>query len=121
MVEDRVTDGKRIAQLLASEVTGHTGGPLGEVAIVDADPTIEATAGGTLAYGIAVEGERIGDVFVHERTARLDLSIRPESSAEQLDRDGLVVSKTGDGISVTVEYGAAVKRVVDLLAEREPW
>ncbi|MFB6095961.1 MAG: hypothetical protein ABEJ74_01060 [Haloferacaceae archaeon] len=54
MVEDRLSDGRRIAQLLASELDG-LGGDLERVAVVDADPDVEPTADGALAYAVAVD------------------------------------------------------------------
>lgn len=118
MVEDRITDGKRIAQLLASEVTGLSSPPLDRYEVVDADPDAEPTAGGTFAYALAVDERRVAEVFVRERSARIDLSVDagvpPE--AETLTGDGLGVATTDDGrLRVDVEYGAAVKRAVDLL------
>lgn len=58
MVADRLTDGVRIGQLLASEVSGNEG-RLRDLAVADADPDAEPTAGGALAYRIvrAADGE----------------------------------------------------------------
>ncbi|MFC7042825.1 hypothetical protein [Halonotius sp. GCM10025705] len=42
MVQDRLRDGKRIAQLLASELTGDQSA-LATVVVADADPDVEAT------------------------------------------------------------------------------
>ena len=109
MVEDRITDGTRIAQLLASELTGLATPPLDRVAVVDADPDAEPTPEGTLAYGVAVDGERVGSVFVHESAA--------PDAVPTGDDEGLIVRPTDDGVTARVEYGAAVKRAVDFLAE----
>ena len=49
MVEDRLTDGKRIAQFVASEVEGHEELPL---SVADADPDVEPTEDGAFAYRI---------------------------------------------------------------------
>lgn len=115
MVEDRITDGKRIAQLFASELTGLTTPPLDRVGVDDADPAAEPSAGGTFAYGVTLDGKRIGEVFVHETTARVDLSVVDEAVVENAGADGLRVTDGDDGVRVHVEYGAAVKRAVDLL------
>jgi len=56
MVADRLTDGVRIGQLLASEVSGNRG-RLRDLALADADPDVEPTADGALAYRIVREGE----------------------------------------------------------------
>ena len=54
MVTDRLADGVRIAQLLASEVSGNEGALRG-LTVVDADPEVEPTPDGALAYRIARE------------------------------------------------------------------
>jgi hypothetical protein len=55
MVEDRLTDGRRIAELLASELDG-LGGALAAVAVVDADRDAEATPDGAYAYRVVRRG-----------------------------------------------------------------
>ena len=76
MVVDEVRDGRRIAQLLASELRGHERGPLGRCAIVDAQD-VEGSEFGEFAYGIEFDpnsGERVrlADVFVHDERARVE-------------------------------------------------
>lgn len=118
MVEDRITDGKRIAQLLASELTGLSAGPMDRLGVEDADPDAEPSADGTFAYGVVRDGDRVGEVYVHEMSARIDLSVADIADAETADAatDGLSVTTTDEGVSrIHVEYGAAVKRAVDLL------
>ena len=58
MVTDRLRDGVRIAQLLASEVTGDQG-RLKTLSVADADTDVEPTLDGTLAYRITREDEPI--------------------------------------------------------------
>ncbi|MFO8115321.1 MAG: hypothetical protein R6U01_08175 [Halorubrum sp.] len=62
MVDDRLTDGVRIGQLLASEISGNRG-RLRDLALADADPDAEPTADGALAYRIvrAVDGGAAAD------------------------------------------------------------
>jgi hypothetical protein len=118
MVEDRITDGKRIGQLLASELTGLERDPLGAVSVVDADPDVEpgeTEAGsdpGAFAYRIEADGESIGTVVVTESTARLRLA-RP--TASRPERDDVTVENGGE--TVVAHSGAAVKRLVDVVAE----
>ena len=52
MVVDEITDGRRIAQLLSSEVHGRESGSLGRLSVVDADRDVEPTEFGAFAYGI---------------------------------------------------------------------
>ena len=115
MVEDRVTDGKRIAQLLASELTGLSSGSAARLDVADADPDAEPSADGTFAYRIELDGVPVGEVFVHEASARVDLSTGP-TDTDVANADGLTLSTTDDGpLRVRIEYGAAVKRAVDLI------
>jgi hypothetical protein len=120
MVEDRATDGERIAQLLASELTGRSDGPLGRFSVVDADRDASPTPEGTLAYRVAVDEKRVADVHIYPEGA----SILLEESTGPLDVDavvdttsgpGLSVESTDDGTLVRIEFGAAVKRTVDAL------
>ncbi|SFR93731.1 hypothetical protein SAMN05216559_1361 [Halomicrobium zhouii] len=122
MVEDRITDGKRIAQLLASELTGLSTGPVERLGVDDADPDAEPSPEGSFAYDIVLDDRRVGSVFVHEETARVDLSVgdgvADESELAGTTTDGLSLSTTGeDHLRIHVEYGAAVKRAVDLLVD----
>lgn len=72
MVADRLDDGVRIAQLLASEVTGNEGRLRG-LGVTDADPDAEPTADGALAYRIVAEaGATDGDVDVTAETETAD-------------------------------------------------
>lgn len=111
MVEDRITDGKRIGQLFASELTGLERGPLGAVSVEDADPDVEPTAEGATAYRVAADGETRGTVSVTERTARLELA---EPTAFESDRDDVTVENGGR--VVVAHSGAAVKALVDVIA-----
>ena len=51
MVQDRLSDGKRIAQLLASELTGDQAA-LAHIVVADADPDVEPTEDGAFAYRV---------------------------------------------------------------------
>jgi hypothetical protein len=112
MVEDRITDGKRIGQLLASELTGLERGPLGAVSVVDADPDVEPTETGAFAYRIEADGQTVGTVAVTDSTARLRLE---QPTAIEAERDD--VSVENEGRTVVAHSGAAVKRLVDVVAE----
>ena len=75
MVEDRVADGKRIAQLLSSELSGRETGPLASVAVVEADPSAEPAPEGTLAYRVARGDRPVGAVLLYPEAAVLALSL----------------------------------------------
>ena len=104
MVQDRLRDGTRIAQLVASEITGDRESLTG-VVVVDADPDVEPTDDGALAYRVAhvsdpdavavgdrgettiderVDAERttLAEVFVHPERARVEFAVAPDVAAE---------------------------------------
>jgi hypothetical protein len=113
MVERQITDGTRIGQLLASELTGLSTGVMAAVTVVDADPEATATVDGTEAYRIAHEGAVVGAVWLFPEYAELrlrdDRTWPGDATAGQVE----VVSA---GV-LRVERGAAVKRAVDSLRE----
>ncbi len=120
MVEDRVTDGRRIAQLLASELTGLGRDTLGTVSVVDADRDVEPSPAGGLAYRLERDGERLGRVLVHEEAATLELRTAatdgPSAVVDAADAAGLSSERRDGRLAVTVPFGAAVKRAVDVVA-----
>ncbi|TYT61312.1 hypothetical protein [Natrialba swarupiae] len=120
MVEERITDGKRIAQLLASELEGREDGGLERIAVTDADRDVEPTADGARAYDVSVlsrdeattpeddvdvgddasgddgDGEsdetvRIARVFVHENRARLEFAVGQDIAAQTAEEGDLRV------------------------------
>lgn len=122
MVEKRLTDGRRIAQLLASEVDGRDDGDLSAAAVVAADPDVEPTAEGAFAYGIDREdpegAERLADVHVHPNRARIETAGSHEAAAEAAEREGLRVRPRAADPPKTlvfVESGAEAKRAVAVI------
>ncbi|WP_123533541.1 hypothetical protein [Halosimplex salinum] len=112
MVEDRVSDGKRIAQLLSSELSGRDRGTLGDVTVVDADPDAEPSPEGTVAYGIAYRDERVATVRIYPDAATISVDLAAETvTAAVRGPDLRVVDET----DLRIESGAAVKRAVDAL------
>jgi len=115
MVQDRVSDGKRIAQLLASELTGLETGPLGAVTVADADGDAMPSDGGTFAYRIAAGGEAVATVTLYPEYAELAFAVEP-AAVEAFE-------PAGDPPTVAVTSGTAVKDAVDLVrgtVERSP-
>lgn len=112
MVEDRITDSKRIAQLLSSELSGRDHGALAEFAVVDADTDAEPSPDGTDAYGVAVRGERVATVRLYPEAAVLGGHRTADPPAGVARGPGLTVT---DGGGLRIESGAAVKRAVDAL------
>jgi hypothetical protein len=126
MVEDRVTDGKRIAQLLSSELSGRDRGTLGDVSVVDADPDADPSPEGAVGYRVAYRDERVGTVRLYPDAATLTVDSGGDPTGDGPATDdplgdrvadaaaGPDLSVTDDG-AVRIESGAAVKRAVDAL------
>ncbi len=77
MVKDRIADGRRIGQLLASELTGLQRGPLADVSVVDADRDVDPTPDGAFAYRVTADDAEVAVVEVTPATARLLLKQEP--------------------------------------------
>lgn len=124
MVVDRITDGKRIGQLLASEIHGHERGGLGDLNIADADRDVDPTEAGAFAFAIESSGgERIAEAYVHPDRLRVEFSNAVETAAEAGTQAGLRVRPKAvepPRTLVFVESGAEVKamlRVVRAVAD----
>jgi hypothetical protein len=120
MVEDRTTHGKRIAQLLASELSGRDRGPLAAVSVVDADPDAQPAEGGVVAYGVAVDGARIGSIWLYPEAAECELDLAGADAVREAVRGADLTVVQPDPaaeteVTVRIESGAAVKRAVDAL------
>lgn len=131
MVVDELTDGKRLGQLLASEIHGHERDVFGRLAVVDADTEIEPSEAGALAYAIAVEsddegesghGDRIAEAYVHPDRLRVEFTRAPDVAADVGRETGLRTRPKAvepPRTLVFVENGADVKaalRVVRAVA-----
>lgn len=118
MVDDRVTDGRRIAQLLASEVRGHERGPAGRLSVADAREA-EGSLDGDFAYGIDHGSDgRIAEVYVHPDRARVEFSAGQDAAVEAArDADLRVRPKAVEPprTLVFVESGVEAKRALDVL------
>ncbi|MFB1065782.1 hypothetical protein [Natrinema sp. H-ect4] len=118
MVENRITDGRRIAELLSSEIDGREDGELAHFAVTNADRDVEPTADGARAYDVTRHDERIARVFIHEDRAHLELEAGQDVAAEAAaDVDLRVRPKATQPprTLVFVESGAEVKRATDVL------
>lgn len=118
MVEKRITDGKRIAQLLSSELTGRETGVLDEMAVVEAEPDVEPTDDGAFAYGVAVGDHRLAAVFVQPAQAYIEFEAGLDAGLETAEDEGLRARPKDvepPRALVFVESGAAVKGAVQVL------
>lgn len=109
MVERRVTDSKRIGQLLASELTGLEVGVLGAVSVTDADPEATPSETGTEAYRVTCRGAVVASVVLYPEQVRVQLH------GERVWPERVTAGETPGSLRVT--DGAGVKRAVDALRE----
>lgn len=86
MVEERLTDGRRIAEFLASEVTGHED-DLAPLAVADADPDVDPTSAGAFAYAIERGGERAASVYVEPERVRVEFEGDAAADAAEAARE----------------------------------
>ncbi|RAW45119.1 hypothetical protein DQW50_10780 [Halorubrum sp. 48-1-W] len=128
MVADRLTDGVRIGQLFASEVTGDRG-RLRDLDVADADPDVEPTADGALAFrlvdvsggdnaGETGDSDVVADVYVQPDRVRIEFRRAPERVADAAGEAGLRVRPKAvrpPRTLVFVEDGAEIKRVLPVL------
>lgn len=122
MVEDRLTDGVRIAELLASELVTFA-------SVTDADPDVEPTAEGALAYAVrrtgaagvgaeAADGDAethdpdpVAEVYVHPDRVHVEFTTAHEAVVDAAREAGLRVRPAASRTIVFVADGAEVKRV----------
>lgn len=119
MVEDRTTDGKRIAQLLSSEVSSREDSGLDGLEVVNADADVEPSADGELAYEVAFAetDETLAEVYVHDDRARVEFREHADEAADAAEEVGLRVRPKATRpprTLVFVEDGAEVKRATDV-------
>ena len=118
MVEDRITDGRRIAELLSSELSGREDDEFEAVAVTNADRDVEPTADGGRAYDVSCNDERIARAFVHDDRAHLEFETAHDIAAETASDVDLRVrpkATTPPRTLVFVESGADVKRATDVI------
>ncbi|TQQ80925.1 hypothetical protein EGH24_07145 [Halonotius terrestris] len=141
MVQDRLRDGKRIAQLLASELTGDHA-TLAHVVVADADPDVEPTDDGAVAYRVVhvadddalatddrgrptlaadpaseadAETTEIATVYVQPARARVEFAVAPDRAAEAAGDTELRVRPKAvepPRTLVFIESGVDAKRVL---------
>lgn len=120
VVEHRITDGTRIAQLLASEVDGRTDSGLDAVTVTNADRAVEPSPDGARAYDIVLPSEELlGQVFVHPNKARLSLesSVVADTNAVSEAAEMRDLAYEVDTQSLWIDDGAAVKRASDIVTD----
>lgn len=123
MVDDELTDGRRIGQLLSSEIHGRDRGLFGRLAVVDADPDAEPTEAGSFAYAVVDGEETILEAYLHPDRLRLEFPAVPEAAADAAAEAGLRArpkAAESPRTLVFVERGAETKpalRVIERVLE----
>lgn len=117
MVTDRITDGRRIAELLASELEGRTDTGLDRVGLANVDRSITPSAAGDPAYDVTLDGSPVGTALVRPDDVVLAISEEPSVVREAATERGLPTTSDlpDHDPAVLLEDGAAVKRGVDVL------
>jgi hypothetical protein len=114
MVDERLTDGVRIAELLASEL--HGGATPAALDVTDADPEVDPTDDGAVAYRVTADGAEVAVVAVQPDRAYVEFAVAPEAAAEAGRAAGLRTRPKAvqpPRTLVFVEDGTEVKRVLD--------
>lgn len=115
---DRLGDGRRIAQLLASELDGRTDRGLEHVAVSEADPAVEPTEEGARAFDVTRSGDVLARVLVQPEQALVtfpSLTAPVEAAAAERGLELEPEHSSGAAVTVVVPDGAAVKRVVPVI------
>lgn len=118
-MDERETDGRRIAELLSSELYGREDGVLARVAVTDAVEDVDPSVDGALAYRVAADGEALAAVHVHPDRVHLAFErLQDDAAAAAADASLRVRPKATrpPRTLVFVESGAAVKRAAAVVA-----
>lgn len=115
MGTDRLRDGHRVAELLASEL--ESGATSGAFAVTDADPDVEPAPDGALAYRVRDDrgDDAMAEVFVQSDRAYVEFRIAPDTASAAAEEAGLRVRPKAvepPRTIVFVEDGAQVKWVL---------
>lgn len=116
MVDERVTDGTRLGELLASELDNRTDTGLARIEVRNVDEAATATPAGTEAYEIWIDTDPIATVSLYPDQVELRFPAPEAPVLELADSVGLTGSKIpeNDSVVVWVDDGAEVKRVVEV-------
>ncbi len=114
MSPDRALDGRRIGELLSSELTAREDGPLSSLSVVDVVPDAEPSVDGTFAYGVAYDDERVASVYLQKDRIRVEFNDSTTSVRTAAESTSLRVRPRSNppGLLVFVPDGAGVKRVL---------
>ncbi|MFB6254827.1 MAG: hypothetical protein ABEI06_09460 [Halobacteriaceae archaeon] len=117
-MENTIDDGKRIAELLSSEVTGHETELLDEMTIVNVNEDVSPSVEGDRAYDINYRSSQMASIFIHEDRAHIELREGLESAKEAAHNQDLRIRPVGTSpphLTIFLENGADVKQVIPIL------
>lgn len=118
MVEETVGSGRRVAELLSSELSGRSDSVFGAVSVTNPDLDVTGSPQGERAYDIEYGHAVLGSVYVHEERARLVLEQGVDAARSAATEPGLRVRGRGGpspAVLVFLEDGAAVKQVLPVV------
>jgi hypothetical protein len=110
MVEDEITDGKRIAQFLASELTGLDQKRLEDIDITDADDSAQPSPDGTHAYRLTRGTDTLATVVMYPEAVELR-----RLDGHEWETPGGTTDITIEDDTLTIRRAASVKQAVDAL------
>lgn len=126
MVERRLSDGHRIAELLASELAVDVG-PLRHLTVVDAVSDADPSVDGRFAFGVQRfadpgqgGGELVAETFLQPDRVYVEFRVSPHRVAEIARDQGLRVRPKAvqpPRTIVFLEDGAQVKRILDAFCQ----
>lgn len=118
VVDERVTSGRRVGELLASEIEGRDDGGFESLSVTDADRSVEPSPDGNLAYDIESKGTVVAQVYLHPKRVRLEIGAGQESAREVAESVTLRTRATGGPVPKLLIFlpdGVAVKRVLPVV------
>jgi hypothetical protein len=112
MVDERLSDGVRVAELLASELVAAG------LTVTDADPEVDPTVDGARAYEVRDGDDPLATVFVHPERARIEFRAGQRAAADAAREAGLRVRPKATDPPRTLVFvadGVEVKRVLPVV------
>lgn len=118
VVDDHVRDGRRVAELLASELDGREDPPFGRVAVTDADRDVEPSPDGDRAYDISHDDVVIGRVYLQANRVRVELFTGLREAREVLSDPDIrwrAIGGERPRLLMFIADGVAVQRVMPVI------
>lgn len=116
-MKDRLSDGVRVAELLASEIDGREDAPFADLLITNTDTDVTPTADGAHAYDISFQDETVAEVVVQPERARLIFYSGLPAARDTASDESLRARTVGNPprLFVFIPDGVAVKRALRVI------